>query len=405
MYFSLLHSFVRGGFFALALTCGFFSLSEARADSGGVPVEEFLSRTDKARLDRQAADLYRKLDKVAAPLGRSVVYVCRDNHVMALGTVVGSGRVLTKWSDLTRINGNILVVSGDAAYPTQVLGGSAEHDLVLLEVPGLKAPALDFAQNSKGGEGDFLLTVMPGGVAGEFGVVSVAARSLRDQDLPYMGVIADMSFSGRQGARVGEVDPRSGAKQAGLQAGDLILKLDQFSLDGPLAMRTALKDKKPGDSVKTTFQRGKSVHEVAVVLGNRPASSPQFSEQRLETMNAMGNPMSLRRRDFPWVIQSDMTLDPFHAGAPVVNADGRLVGLALSRAGRTETYILPADLIAEALSSGTGEDTPQEMERKAVIVEESEDQIKDRDARQEKMRRELQEMQKRILEAEIVEEE
>lgn len=64
-------------------------------------------------------------------------------------------------------------------------------------------------------------------------------------------------------------------------------------------------------------------------------------------MNSMGNRMSLKRDEFPLVIQSDMTLFPERAGCPVIDVNGKFVGLALSRAGRTETYILPSWICRE----------------------------------------------------------
>ncbi len=39
-------------------------------------------------------------------------------------------------------------------------------------------------------------------------------------------------------------------------------------------------------------------------------------------MNSMGNRMSLKRDEFPLVIQSDMTLFPERAGCPVIDVNG-----------------------------------------------------------------------------------
>lgn len=73
----------------------------------------------------------------------------------------------------------------------------------------------------------------------------------------------------------------------------------------------------------------------------------KFPQKRLDMMNSMGNRMSLKRDEFPLVIQSDMTLFPERAGCPVIDVNGKFVGLALSRAGRTETYILPSWICRE----------------------------------------------------------
>lgn len=341
-----------------------FSQESAGQESEPV-MAAMLPRADRERLDAQAEVFYKELDKLASTRAESVVYVCRGNKLVAMGTVVGLGQVLTKWSDIAGMNGYLRVcsVQGDF-HDTSVLGGSAEHDLVLLSVPTLQARPLDFSQSKEGKEGEFLLTVLPNGQVGDFGVISVSARSLRDEDMPYLGVVADASvLSG--GVMVAEVQLNSGAHQAGILAGDKIIKMNGKEVDGPFAMRMALKGCRPGESVLTEWSREGKFYSGEVALGARPRMA-QFAPARLEAMNSMGNPMSARRQNFPWVIQSDMTLDPVHAGAPVLGIDGKVMGIALSRAGRTETYILPAPLIAEGIKNGLGQ-SPSELEKQSKL--------------------------------------
>lgn len=365
----------------------------------GVPLDEFISKSDKSKLDEQARNLYEKFDKITAPFGDSVVYVCRNNRVVALGTVIAPGKILTKWKDLSNARGALVVVHKKELYETRILGGDEDHDLVLLECPSLKAPALNFSNKGKTEEGDFLLTVLPTGEAGDFGVISVPARSLRENDLPYLGIFVDMRFNG-EGTLVDGVDPRSAAVKAGVQKGDLLLKLDGKTLSGPFAIRSALKDKKPGDSVLATLKRGDKTFDSNIQLSNRPQAQ-QFPEQRLEQMNAVGNPMNARRKDFPLVIQTDMTMDPSHAGAPVVDVEGKVVGLALSRAGRTETYILPATLIEQSIKSGLT--VPAEVVQTDKTPTRSPGQ-EEHDKNTQKLSEDLRNMQHNIQKAEEVEE-
>lgn len=391
---------------SLLLATSMIGTPAASAQNRGVPLEEFIAKSDKQRLDSQASDLYKKFDKVTQPMGDSVVYVCRNNRVIALGTVIAPGKVLTKWSDLAVTRGALIIAYKDQVYDTRVVGGDSKHDLVLLEAPSLKAPALDFSQQSKLEEGDFLFTVMPGGQAGDFGVVSVAARSLREEDLPYIGIIADIRYDSKEGTRVEAVDPRGAAGKAGIQSGDIIQKIDNQTLSGPLAIRTALKDKHPGDKIHVVIKRGNKVFETDIPLSGRPRS-PQFSEQRLEAMNAVGNPMSPRRTDFPYVIQSDMTLTPSHAGAPVIDLNGKIVGLALSRAGRMETYILPASLIANTIAEGSISDKSTPAEAEVVTEGSGEDAAlarqKAEQQKAEEYTKKLRAMQHGIRQAEVVE--
>ena len=67
---------------------------------------------------------------------------------------------------------------------------------------------------------------------------------------------------------------------------------------------------------------------------------------RMDTMNKMGgHRYSLVVDNFAKVIQTDMPIQPEDCGAPVVDLDGRVIGIALARAGRIKSFILPADSI------------------------------------------------------------
>jgi serine protease Do len=68
-----------------------------------------------------------------------------------------------------------------------------------------------------------------------------------------------------------------------------------------------------------------------------------------------GGPVSPRASDFPAVYQHDTIVAPNQCGGPIVDLDGHALGINIARAGRTETYALPADLILpliEPLKSG-----------------------------------------------------
>ena len=342
-------------FFWLSLCLGMGSFLSPFAEGQEAFVEQgsweaIVSSADQKRLDKQAAEFFQVLDKLSQTRAGSVVSVWRGRRLVALGSVVKKGKVLTKWSDLSLGRGELRVVNAKGqAFRAKTEGGNRDFDLAILSVPGLQASVLDFTQTASVEEGDFIFSVLPSGQAGDFGVVSVKARSLRESDLPYLGITTYLGERGK-GVFVEEVHLNSGAHKAGLLPGDRLLFLAGKPLESPLSIRALLKDKKPGESIALEWMRGQKTHTASLVLGARPAEQ-KYEPKRLEAMNAMGNPMSLRRDGFPWVIQSDMTLPPSHAGAPVYNLEGKLVGVALARAGRIESYIVPIDLVWEALGA------------------------------------------------------
>ena len=67
-------------------------------------------------------------------------------------------------------------------------------------------------------------------------------------------------------------------------------------------------------------------------------------------MNQMDERGLSRKRDgFPSVLQTDMTIAPQECGLPVVDSDGRLIGVVLARAGRVKTFVIPVATIAGLL--------------------------------------------------------
>ena len=55
--------------------------------------------------------------------------------------------------------------------------------------------------------------------------------------------------------------------------------------------------------------------------------------------------MSRRRAGFPQAIQHDTVLNPEMCGGAVVDLSGNAVGVNIARAGRVETYAVPADTV------------------------------------------------------------
>ena len=66
-----------------------------------------------------------------------------------------------------------------------------------------------------------------------------------------------------------------------------------------------------------------------------------YSARRLRRL---GGDVSRRAEGFEVAIEHDTVLPPWLCGGPLVNLDGRAVGLNIARAGRVSTYALPARL-------------------------------------------------------------
>ena len=183
-----------------------------------LPPEQMIAPEDKSVLDSQAKEIFREWDKVAVPVGQSVVALVAGNTQVALGTVVGKGKVLTKLSDLQKERRPVMLVdSSGRVYDAKVLFALPEHDLLMMDVPGLPAPPIDLDSYVQAKEGDVIAAVSPTGHVSDFGVVSVAQRSLRADDQPYLGIVSDPRWDG-EGVMIGGVEAGSGAHRSGLTA-------------------------------------------------------------------------------------------------------------------------------------------------------------------------------------------
>ena len=71
-------------------------------------------------------------------------------------------------------------------------------------------------------------------------------------------------------------------------------------------------------------------------------------------MNEMSGPGSERLSGFPSALQHDIPLDPSMCGGPLLDLNGRCIGINVSRAGRVKTLAIPASDVRELLATTKG---------------------------------------------------
>jgi len=85
----------------------------------------------------------------------------------------------------------------------------------------------------------------------------------------YLGV----SLSANGSARIDAISPGQAAQKAGLQAGDVVIRIDGATVTSGSQLRGAIDGHKPGDKVRITVRRSGAEKTVTVTLGTRPASA------------------------------------------------------------------------------------------------------------------------------------
>ncbi|MDX1680787.1 MAG: PDZ domain-containing protein [Akkermansiaceae bacterium] len=310
---------------------------------------------EKAVLDAQDIQFNRTIEPVIAEAAKSTVRVWHRERLEAgryltYGTVVGDGRdILTKWSEVRNARpGDLLIQSGEgAAFGAELHRVYPDQDLAVLRFEGEALQPVQWSE-TKPVLGSFMAAPQPDGRMAGFGVLSVRERSLREVDQAFLGVVGDVRYSG-PGVRVREVSEDTGAAEAGILPGDIILKVGSREISGLLELRNALIPIRPGGEVTLTIQRDGKAREIAVVLGSRP-EFPNFLGPRLNAMERLGTDISRVRDSFPNAIQTDMGLRPNRVGGPVVNLKGEVIGISVARADRTRSFLISAPAVRDMLA-------------------------------------------------------
>jgi len=299
-------------------------------------------------LDRGNGKFLAPFKQVIAPAGDSTVRVRADDREVALGTAVSpTGLVLTKASEL---KGKVSVRLRDGTeYDATIVGVHKPTDLALLSIDATLKP-VEFADSKKAPVGNWLAASGPASDPVGIGIVSVATRRLRGEDATlyenknkgYLGV-GLRNDDEQAGARVTFLSPTGPAIKAGLRENDLIYEISGKEVSGEKNLRETLEEYQPGDSVTLRVKRGESDLKIKVTL----VSSSKIN--RGELQNHLGGDLSGRRTGFPSILQTDMVIEPKNCGGPVVDLDGKVLGVAIARAGRVETWVLPSEEIRPVL--------------------------------------------------------
>lgn len=274
---------------------------------------------------------------------KSTVRVFSDGKRAALGAIVDAdGYIITKASELKGSKLECQMIDGKRA-DAKIVGVDRKLDVAMLKVDWQKLEPVQWGEEKSVALGAWLVTPGlerdPVGI----GVVSASTRSIPRANGALGIELQDVAA----GASVRRIFPKSPAEKAGLQPGDVVTHVGMKKTPNLQALRDTVFSYEPGDEVTLTVKRGNESFDVTLTLGN---FQQMIQGERAEFQNSLGGQLSQRRAGFPLVIQHDTVLKPQDCGGPLLDLDGKVLGLNIARAGRVETYALAASVIQPILA-------------------------------------------------------
>jgi serine protease Do len=297
-------------------------------------------RADYLKTSPQFKKIFRQ---VIAPARKSTVTIVERGQTVALGTVVSEdGLILTKASEMGKEP--VVRLADGRELKGLLVGDRKEHDLALLKIEATGLTPVQWRPSHDAPVGHWAVSVGTAEDPIALGVISVGLRKINlNKAFPklpalnggYLGVTLSPAEAG---ARIESVLPDTGASKAGLKAADLILTIAGKATKDAEGVRKVLGTYKAGDDVVVRVRRGDQEFDLKARLGTRPLS-------RGEIQNRMGSKLSKRTDGFPVILQHDSVVLPEQCGGPLVDLEGKTIGINICRAGRTESFAIPSEVV------------------------------------------------------------
>ena len=278
----------------------------------------------------------------------SIVKLNVDGATVALGTIVDTnGLALTKASELKK--GKLTCwLATDKEVDAEVLGTDEEEDVALVRVHAAGLKPIQWAVGDVS-IGQWAITPGIAATPHAVGIISALPRRIRPARA-LIGVQFDMRASA---PKIDELLPGLGAEKAGLKPGDVIVGLDHVTVTNQAQVVDALLKFREGQTVKLRVRREEKEFDAEVRLMTLRSSQLAAEAYPQRRQSRLTGEVSQRAEGFEEAIEHDSVLRPWLCGGPLVNLDGKAIGLNIARAGRVTTYALPARLVKRILDNLT----------------------------------------------------
>ncbi|RCS41029.1 PDZ domain-containing protein [Bremerella cremea] len=297
---------------------------------------------------RNSSEVLGAFHTVVGKARSATVELKRGDQQVAMGGVVDPNGLIVTKASLVNTYGDeaplvVAMANGDQYLANEIVSIDKEHDLALVRIEAKNLPVMEIAADNKPAVGSILATA---GLGEE--PVAIGVCGLEPHKIDVKNAMLGVMLSQRPGpAVVDQVVEASAAATAGILAQDVILSINNTHIETGSHLIETVRTYEPGDSLRLTLRRAEEEMHLNVILGEWVAGRGQA---RHEFQNHLGGELSTRRSGFPAVFQHDSYLQPEQCGGPIVNLDGKVVGLNIARAGRVATYAIPGNELSNAVS-------------------------------------------------------
>jgi|JI10StandDraft_1071094.scaffolds.fasta_scaffold97263_3 serine protease Do len=294
----------------------------------------------------------------------------KGGHLIAATWVSDDGYFLAPASAVTRPEKDKLRLPEGRSFPFKVVHRAADLDLLLGKVTDLpKTQPVNWGTSRSLNMGQWLCTSKEGGQELRIGVISALRRQI-----PGMGAALGIRMEEAQreddkGVKITGIAEDSPAEAAGLEANDVILTLAGKAVGKFQQVHEIVSRRQPGEEIEVRYRRKDKIATCTVRLASR---TKVLSNWEGEDFGNGG--ISIRTDNYPDILQHDIPLAPEDMGSPLVDLNGRAVGINISRVDRVTTFALPMETFWTSVQQWIAQDrqTPKpalvEEVKKAVRV-------------------------------------
>lgn len=277
-------------------------------------------------------------------LQRSSAVILDGRKEICYGVVISSdGHILTKASEILGTTAWGVTIDQTKYNDAKLLMTDPTWDVALLKVEASGLQPVAYAPTSAVPPGTW---VVANGATTRTtrrllaGIISAKIREIPPAGGAALGVILKVKAKSLE---IEDVTEKSGAKEAGLQKGDVILTIEGKKVKKLEDIAEILKDRKAGSTVKISYRRSGKEATAEVRLASR---SEMFTDQ-MNRNDQMSGEFSKHRSGFPRVMQHDILGAASVVGGPLLDLDGRCVGMNIARANRAESFAIPVEDLKE----------------------------------------------------------